>query len=100
RQYPPAVLFPSTTLFRSLRRHGRAFDVPARPSPTPRRGPGGGDRLFGLVRLPQREVPGVLLAPQLGPLGQLHVLEALVRQRTVRSEEHTSELQSRFDLVC
>lgn len=32
------------------------------------------------MRLPQREVPGVLLSAQLGALGELHVIELLVRQ--------------------
>src|SRR5207249_11525335 len=35
-----------------------------------------------------------------GPLRAPHLLEhALIRQLVARSEEHTSELQSRFDLV-
>src|SRR3712207_7125613 len=84
RRPPRSTLFPYTTLFRSgradpplarLRRHGAA-------------GRGRGVRL-ALVRrpphLPQRRVR----APAAGGLGVL-----------VRSEEHTSELQSRQYLVC
>src|SRR5699024_12076817 len=32
--------------------------------------------------------------------GQLNVLEERKKNQSQRSEEHTSELQSRFDLVC
>src|SRR5437868_13043746 len=35
-----------------------------------------------------------------GDLKAKIAVEAIKGQRTIRSEEHTSELQSRFDLVC
>ena len=63
-----------------LRRHGRALDVPARSAPTPRSRPRGGAGLAGFVRLPQSEVPGVLLAPHVRIVRGFHVLEALVGQ--------------------
>src|SRR5690349_23720296 len=71
RRPPRSTLFPYTTLFRSRRRH------PARPS--------GGESLgFSLHRLQAKSRGRVN-----EPLRQLE-----------RSEEHTSELQSRRDLVC
>src|SRR5207249_5916572 len=83
---PRSTLFPYTTLFRSLR-----------PLPHPDRRPGGpepereGDPLcrsrhrFDAARA-RRDAAAADTAAGL--------------QRGARSEEHTSELQSRFDLVC
>src|SRR2546422_5946696 len=73
RRPPRSTLFPYTTLFRSLggKRHGVAAD--------PRPGRGGRER----VR-PRRG------AERPGGRGR----------DPVRSEEHTSELQSRLHLVC
>src|SRR2546422_7564002 len=73
RRPPRSTLFPYTTLFRSLEQHGgRVFDlVAAMAQPSRPRGHG------------RRHA--------------CHV-EQLVDQ--VRSEEHTSELQSRLHLVC
>src|SRR5690606_41257843 len=85
RHPPRSTLFPYTTLFRSdrLRDH--------------RRGTQGGLGLFFRVR--------VLHRPE-HPLGQGHGAVAgpgaahAICQATARSEEHTSELQSRENLVC
>src|SRR5207249_12286598 len=45
--------------------------------------------------------PTVGLFRALDPLKTPHAIELLVHGTTIaRSEEHTSELQSRFDLVC
>src|SRR5690606_41229058 len=83
---PPTqpTLFPYTTLFRSRRRGQVAARQRARAAVAARlRGPG----------------PGALLGPA-------RALPAAVRQRQHpgvqhhRSEEHTSELQSRENLVC
>src|SRR5204863_10153081 len=88
---PPSSLFPYTTLFRSDRRHREGDD---------------------LVRHLDRDARGGLGHDQearSGDRAQRHVLRdraGLVpvgrrpRGRTRRSEEHTSELQSRRDLVC
>src|SRR2546422_8612516 len=92
RRPPRSTLFPSTTLSRSrvARRAGLVEpDVPALPDPeelevdAPRRC----DRL--LVR------PAVLgeRLTRHAPVGNVDVLGP-------RSEEHTSELQSRLHLVC
>ncbi|CAB4702287.1 unannotated protein [freshwater metagenome] len=65
--------------------HRGALDVPAGASGPPGRGPGCGRRLRLLLpALPQREVAGVALATQIGVLGRLHVVDALVGQLAVR----------------
>src|SRR5438067_3005774 len=80
RPPPRSTLFPYTTLFRSPHRrkagHAASSAHPLRPTPSRLaggrvRGQAGGEVP---ARRPDRE--------------------------GVRSEEHTSELQSRFDLVC
>src|SRR5699024_12418379 len=93
-----ATLFPYTTLFRSRRRSGelqilqydRRHCGPARrnqtlmfPGPT---------LLAAATAIIERALNHALA---LDPAGQQALLDALER-----SEEHTSELQSRFDLVC
>src|SRR3712207_7484587 len=84
RRPPRSTLFPYTTLFRSSPR------VPARPPSS-----GGSDRHHP-----------VLLRRALDALGRGHLERAdhggarLARVDDVRSEEHTSELQSRQYLVC
>src|SRR3712207_7941651 len=77
RRPPRSTLFPYTTLFRSLRRRARW-----RPIPPQRRLAVGCDSggVTELARSPETQ----------HPLGA----------RTTRSEEHTSELQSRQYLVC
>src|SRR3712207_8309491 len=81
RRPPRSTLFPYTTLFRSP-------DAVAR-----RRGGGGG---FGHPDAQGRHERG---HAGLGRLGRSHPLRDRQRRRT-RSEEHTSELQSRQYLVC
>src|SRR5437868_3687269 len=96
RRPPGSTLFPYTTLFRSF---ARAFE-------------GGGDHgtsrqdqfLAGLREqlLGERDAIGF---DQRGTDFEPHRREECARHRAadqqlVRSEEHTSELQSRFDLVC
>src|SRR3712207_8599649 len=79
RRPPRSTLFPYTTLFRS---------VGHRPV-----------RVDGLLDLGVQRVLGRLDALQGGVLPGLGVL-GLEDPRAVRSEEHTSELQSRQYLVC
>src|SRR5689334_24177411 len=83
RRPPRSTLFPYTTLFRS--RGGRAHPR-ARPA----------DAVPGLPR-PAAELASRGRAAR-GPadLGG----RAVGRTTSVRSEEHTSELQSQFHLVC
>src|SRR5690606_40759684 len=89
RRPPRSTLFPYTTLFRSLR---------VREAEEGRRGRG---EVEGLVLAARRDL-GRRLPPRLlrrRPSGPIRGGE--VRSRTaVRSEEHTSELQSRENLVC
>src|SRR2546428_4750897 len=72
RRPPRSTLFPYTTLFRS---HHRRQEAQPEAAPRP-----GEDRVVHGVGLPHHERPDPL--------------------RAGRSEEHTSELQSRSDLVC
>src|SRR2546421_3502292 len=77
RRPPRSTLFPYTTLFRSLRPHRLAPDEDERANTL-----GAAEHVEGLRDL-QRE---------LARRGE--------HERARRSEEHTSELQSRSDLVC
>src|SRR2546422_8303117 len=80
RRPPRSTLFPYTTLFRSQLRHGRELVLD------------GGDPL---ERLEQFAVVGEVAVVDLdAALGQGSNAEL------IRSEEHTSELQSRLHLVC
>src|SRR2546421_7081117 len=73
RRPPRSTLFPYTTLFRSIEHRGRRINV----------------------------VANLQLRNQLAIVGVDHVNPAgLIAKDDARSEEHTSELQSRSDLVC
>src|SRR5690606_41529286 len=86
---PPPALCPYTTLFRSGR-HGRGRKAGDR-----RRGGAEALRDHGNAQLldqrQRRAQRSVLAGPGAGAEG---------RGRLIRSEEHTSELQSRENLVC
>src|SRR5690349_4430807 len=71
RRPPRATLFPYTTLFRSRARPDKAIDAL--------------DEACAHAQATARVSPE---------------LDRLIRERRKRSEEHTSELQSRRDLVC
>src|SRR2546422_6752280 len=89
RRPPRSTLFPYTTLFRSPFR-----GPPARPCGAPRatRSPPPRAR----TRRPARAAAAA--SPRAGKRQQLPELDdAFARER---SEEHTSELQSRLHLVC
>src|SRR3989449_5443913 len=83
RRPPRSTLFPYTTLFRSLRREagGRAGSSVLTP------------REIEIVRMVARGLRNRELARRLG------LSEGTVKIH-LRSEEHTSELQSRLHLVC
>src|SRR3712207_8089940 len=86
RRPPRSTLFPYTTLFRS----------PVSPSGTLNRM----DFLQVLVEkkiVREHDVPTVRQAQQSATSKPLH---ALLLEKNLRSEEHTSELQSRQYLVC
>src|SRR2546422_2736464 len=94
RRPPRSTLFPYTTLFRSQRprqREAQAVQVAVPPiEPLPR-------LIQSLARgVVRRGEPREILravGPERGRRGAL-------RRRGLRSEEHTSELQSRLHLVC
>src|SRR5690625_6976600 len=84
RPPPRPTLFPYTTLFRSRREFGRRHLEPAVRSP-----------------------PGPVTASGISSPATVEETEGIVRRphgpavmAVVRSEEHTSELQSRGHLVC
>src|SRR3712207_8346301 len=90
RRPPSSTLFPDPTLFRSLGRARYAADVRAAPS----RGLHAAADLT-ITRAPARPPPA---APprRATPAG----MPSAPARRAGRSEEHTSELQSRQYLVC
>src|SRR2546422_8617182 len=90
RRPPRSTLFPYTTLFRSVEVAPDRFLVP------PRHGAGErGDRLLAGQVLKGALHQGAQRLPCLG------VRQSRVTQQALgRSEEHTSELQSRLHLVC
>src|SRR5438309_4491218 len=89
RPPPESTLFPYTTLFRS--RYGRAPGRPGFSARASARGRAEEPADCGLVS----RVAGLTKRPQAG--------FRATRDTTIgaaRSEEHTSELQSQFQLVC
>src|SRR3989449_3509408 len=83
RRPPRSTLFPYTTLFRSVwRQLGREIEVDAAAALLP--AIHGGDHVVELLHRWQRRVGAAARAEEHGK----------------RSEEHTSELQSRLHLVC
>src|SRR5438874_6518544 len=87
RRPPLPTLFPYTTLFRSRPRNRSALDH-RDPGLELRR-----ERPLGVVADADRAVDVLEgLLEQLGGAGRVRLRQ--------RSEEHTSELQSRRDLVC
>src|SRR2546428_6942360 len=53
-----------------------------------------------LFRSPARRRARALAHPARARAGRQHDADALLRHARARSEEHTSELQSRSDVVC
>src|SRR5207249_12050346 len=90
---PRSTLFPYTTLFRS--RYVTLHEPDFRFDPD------------DLARAFSDKTRGIILNTPHNPTGkvfareELSIIAELCRKwDVVRSEEHTSELQSRFDLVC
>src|SRR2546421_4409062 len=89
RRPPRSTLFPYTTLFRSLHRDVRLLH---RRADRPGRQPGG-----------RKRAPLEAAAVRSRSGGQTPIgrpADPIENDRQQRSEEHTSELQSRSDLVC
>src|SRR3712207_7129664 len=89
RRPPRSTLFPYTTLFRS----GRLQEVGDREVRVVVDDPRGREHRGGPGRPVQRALQAGRPVP-VGPAGEAE------RELRVRSEEHTSELQSRQYLVC
>src|SRR2546422_3301161 len=83
RRPPRSTLFPYTTLFRS------SFDSPVLPKIGVTIGPGA--TVFTRMPRPASSAAAVLARDRSA---------AFVAEYALRSEEHTSELQSRLHLVC
>src|SRR5690606_42030598 len=91
---PRSTLFPYTTLFRSPngRRNGRSWSGSWRRSDSIASGPEPNDRTVAEVTKPTSFCqPGN---------GRKKISPTMKVRITLRSEEHTSELQSRENLVC
>src|SRR3712207_7079224 len=92
RRPPRSTLFPYTTLFRSFSVHDDFFAL-------------GGDSIKGaiLIHRLQRRLGEALSVATLFGAPSVSRLAAWIEEhhpRAARSEEHTSELQSRQYLVC
>src|SRR3712207_9175632 len=98
RRPPRSTLFPYTTLFRSLRLMREA--VICEPLRTPVGGFGGGLRDVPAQDLAATVIRGLLERTALPPESVDDVLLGHCYPTMDRSEEHTSELQSRQYLVC
>src|SRR5260370_36497149 len=98
RRPPRSTLFPYTTLFRSLVEGGRGrVDIAGRAG----RGPG--ELLGGRVHQAaggNRLRAGARRDAEIGQLAVAVPVDEHVLRLVVRSEEHTSELQSHLNLVC
>src|SRR5438067_9142734 len=87
RRPPRSTLFPYTTLFRSVERGGISGTI-TYGFPGSRRNPH-----LATIQLQPHDGDTALI-------GRWKRVPPGTRESIRRSEEHTSELQSRFDLVC
>src|SRR2546426_4902148 len=87
RRPPRSTLFPYTTLFRSVKGEGETWPPSSSRSP------------FTLLSSPFTLHPGLSSSFHLEN-GEERLLGDLHRADLLRSEEHTSELQSPCNLVC
>src|SRR5699024_12599753 len=76
---PSASLFPYTTLFRSIKRVAQEFQ----------------DQMKGELSIATTHTQARYALPKV-----IHAFTEQFPEVSLRSEEHTSELQSRFDIVC
>src|SRR3712207_7869991 len=87
RRPPRSTLFPYTTLFRSYPQSGKEKDY--KPTVKP-----------GIFRGETSFKNGILRGTIIDPLGSAIPNATITASNLDRSEEHTSELQSRQYLVC
>src|SRR5207249_12057195 len=91
---PSPTLFPYTTLFRSVSGAGNTVSVPAATDAN-----GQTTATLKSTRAETKTVAASVGATTLDQQPTVTFVPALIIEK-IRSEEHTSELQSRFDLVC
>src|SRR5690606_41910512 len=95
RRPPRPTLFPYTTLFRSkiceIADPDQLYEAPAHPYTA---------ALLSAIPVPDPDAPARSEALVAGDLPSPVAPPSGCRFRTRRSEEHTSELQSRENLVC
>src|SRR2546429_1177105 len=89
RRPPRSTLFPYTPLFRSVLGESDLHDAQAALR-----------MVLADDLAPLRKQLAVAETQRLEAEGKLALLVAGTRQEEIRSEEHTSELQSRLHLVC
>src|SRR5690606_41542710 len=100
RTPPASTRFPYTTLFRSLVFRTEHMAIVLREAAHTHHAVKGARRLIAMA-LPEFAVPQRQIAVRVQVrIENLHVSRAVHRLERVRSEEHTSELQSRENLVC
>src|SRR5207249_10402657 len=92
---PTPTLFPYTTLFRSTTQAHLGVDVDMAADVRGAAGDHGRQEVRGVLGAGQAEFLAAALA-----IGDAPGQGAAAGIGHPRSEEHTSELQSRFDLVC
>src|SRR3712207_9040655 len=98
RRPPRSTLFPYTTLFRSGQRR-RSPHVEPLERGADERGQAAMESELGADRARERARARAVVAIGAAPVVEMSAAEAAERQPR-RSEEHTSELQSRQYLVC
>src|SRR5690606_41992535 len=98
RRTPRSLLFPYTTLFRSCTAPGVALETPA--TGKIRREEFAGPHPAGLAGTHIHFLDPVSVTKTVWTIGYQDVIAIARLFRTGRSEEHTSELQSRENLVC
>src|SRR3989440_13090872 len=98
RRPPRSTLFPYTTLFRSREILVGAHQQEAAVRERRERRRTAGQQLEAVAR--ELEIADDLRPQQAVHVGRGGHLEPRPQIVTLRSEEHTSELQSRSDLVC
>src|SRR5207253_7682175 len=92
---PPLTLLPYTTLFRSTALGRRSLIVPADVARA--------DEVARLVRTVEEQLGSIDVLVNNAGVARPQKIEEITEQdwdELIRSEEHTSELQSRGHLVC
>src|SRR5699024_12593154 len=95
RRASTSIYFPYTTLFRS----GVKVIYPHKPAPKNRREAAKGELIEFIEK---HDIDTIAIGNGTASRESEQFVADLLKEmnRKIRSEEHTSELQSRFDLVC